>query len=75
MEVPPLKSFKPIQMKKLFFTIALLVALNSAAQNRFTKAFQQADSAFAQQTDSLMKEMNAKNILFDSLKPKNQPNE
>ena len=41
-------------MKKLFFTIALLVALNSAAQNRFTKAFQQADSAFTQQTDSIL---------------------
>ena len=41
-------------MKKLFFTIALLVALNSAAQNRFTKAFQQADSAFTQQNDSIL---------------------
>ena len=41
-------------MKKLFFTIAFLVALNCAAQNRFTKAFQQADSAFTQQTDSIL---------------------
>ena len=49
-----IKSLKPIQMKKLFFTIALLVALNCAAQNRFTKAFQQADSAFTQQTDSIL---------------------
>ena len=45
-----IKSFKPIQMKKLFFTIALLVALNSAAQNRFTKAFQQTDSILFVQT-------------------------
>ena len=41
-------------MKKLLLSIALLVALNSAAQNRFTKAFQQADSVFMQQNDSAL---------------------
>lgn len=41
-------------MKNTLLIIALLVAANCAAQNRFTEAFQQADSAFMQQNDSIL---------------------
>jgi len=61
-------TFNTYKMKNLLLILAVLLSVNSIAQNRFEKVFAKADSAFSQMVDSVKFNQVIKEIEADTTK-------